>query len=118
MAQKQTPDTMILIILVDPQAKVHQATGKHPEPKEALRLAWCQLTKELALPTPPAQPPAPAPKPAPPAAAADPPARAAAATGSPVCPVHHQARQSTKHHGWYCPARHEDGSFCKWQHKA
>ena len=34
----------------------------------------------------------------------------------PICPDHHDARESTKHAGLYCPTRNEDGTFCRWSY--
>ena len=35
----------------------------------------------------------------------------------PKCPDHQQAQASSKFQGFYCPARRDDGSWCRWSYR-
>jgi len=106
-----------IVILLDDQEHVYQATASHLQPWEALRIAWERVARQMGIPYKPngngqAQAPTTPPPPSPVPSASS--GQALGEADEPRCPVHHDA-QPSRYGGLFCPTYDEAAEvFCNW----
>jgi hypothetical protein len=91
-----------VLIMVDDQDQVRQATGTGPDPRQAVAVAWRRLAQDLERQLPLA-----------PTDLIPPKQDAGQQESSVLCPVHGKAKAS-KFGGFFCPERIDEETFCDW----